>query len=124
MTRCISGALALAFLAGTGLQAAEQGTVGKGDPSAGTERRLELTPSQKTSIFTAIRRSGAAVTPPPGNVAIGVGAQLPDSIALRAFPDAVVRNLPAIEPYRYTIVNGTLVLIDPASMKVVATVRQ
>ena len=130
MTRSIrSGAIALALLAGTGLPVAQESTVGRGDPQASSEsvdqnRELQLTPAQKETIFTTIRRTATRVTPPPADVRIEIGAEVPSSIELYAFPDAVVKNLPAVKPYRFTIVNDMLVLIDPTSMKVIDATRQ
>ena len=131
MTRSIrSGAIALALLAGNGLIVAQEGTIGRGDPTASSEsvdqnRKLQLTPAQKATIFTTIRRTATRVTPPPTDVRIDIGAEVPSSsIELYAFPNVVVENLPAIKPYRFTIVNDMLVIIDPTSMKVIDTARQ
>jgi hypothetical protein len=130
MTRSIrSGAIALALLAGTGLAVAQESTVGRGDPKASSEsvdqkRKLQLTPAQKETIFTTIRRTATRVAPPPADVGIAIGAEVSSSIELYAFPDAVVKNLPAVKPYRFTIVNGMLVIIDPTSMKVIDIARQ
>src|SRR5262245_61658047 len=115
MTRSIrSGAIALALLAGNGLVVAQEGTIGRGDPTARSEsvdqnRKLQLTPAQKATIFTTIRRTATRVTPPPADVRIDIGAEVPSSIELYAFPDVVVENLPAVKPYRFTIVNDMLV---------------
>ena len=124
-----SGAIALALLAGTGPAVAQESTVGRGDPKVSSEsvdqnRKLQLTPAQKATIFTTIRRTATRVTPPPADVRIDIDAEVPSSIELYAFPDAVVKNLPAVKPYRFTIVNDMLVLIDPTSMKVIDTARQ
>ena len=122
-----STAIALALASGAGLATAQVGspaatTDGKGDTAP--KEKLQLSPVQKAMIFTAIRRSTTSVTPPPGDFRVAVGAQVSSSIALYALPDAAVANVPDAKPYKYTIVNDTLILVDPTSMRVVDTVRQ
>ena len=111
--------------ASTGLAVAQEGTVGRGDHqhraarALDQNRELQLTPAQKATIFTTIRRTATRVVPPPADVRIDIGAEVPSSIELYAFPDAVVENLPAVKPYRFTIVNDMLVLIDPTRATIV-----
>ena len=75
-------------------------------------------------IFTLIRRTRANVKPPPSNILIAIGAQVPSSTELYSLPDAVAAKLPTAKPYVYTIVQDTLVLVDPASREIVATELQ
>jgi hypothetical protein len=84
---------------------------------------LELTPIQKEMIFTAIRRSSVKIANPPRNLDVSIGAQVASSTELYALPDQVVADVPDLKSFRFTIVNNTLLLIDPASMRVVEIIR-
>lgn len=48
-----------------------------------------------------------------------VGAILPNSVELHPLPDALVAHLPAAGQYRYTIVHGRPVVVDPGSHRIV-----
>jgi Protein of unknown function (DUF1236) len=128
MKKFIQGtAIALVLVCSAGLAGAQVGTPaattdGKGDSAP--KEQLQLSPVQKAMIFTAIRRSTTSVTPPPGNFRVAVGAQVSSSIALYALPDAAVDKVPDAKSYKYTIINDTLILVDPTSMQVVDTIRQ
>src|SRR5687768_18459566 len=50
----------------------------------------QLSPAEKQTIFTLIRRSGAAVNPPPRDINVAVGAQVPDGTGLLSLPQAAV----------------------------------
>jgi Protein of unknown function (DUF1236) len=109
-------------------QADKPSTVGvapsKTEDEPGRNQKLELSPSQKAAIMTAIRRTAINVTTPSRNVVVAVGAQFPSSTKLFGLPEDVTTDMPAVKPYKFTMVNGTLVLVDPASMRVVAMIRQ
>jgi uncharacterized protein DUF1236 len=49
---------------------------------------------------------------------------LPTSIELYPLPDDVSAALPATKDYRYTVVQNQVVIVDPATMKVVDVIRQ
>jgi len=81
--------------------------------------RTELTPVQKTAILQAVKRDNRKVTLPPGATAQAqVGAELPASMELYMLPDTVLAEIPAAKPYKYTRINGQVVLVDPTTMRV------
>jgi hypothetical protein len=84
----------------------------------------QLTPAEKQTIFTLIRRTGTAVKPPPRDINVAVGAQVPDATALFSLPQAAFDKVPSVKPYEFTIVNNAFVLVDPVSRKIVAIGRQ
>jgi hypothetical protein len=124
-----SGAIALAFLASTGIAGAQDGAPGNDSamsptPTSQPQTRrqiAQLSPAQKERIFTLIRRSGVDVKPPPSNMLVAIGAEVPSATELYSLPGAAVAEVPAARPYEYTIVFDTLVLVDPASRQIVAT---
>ena len=119
-----AGLIAFVLLSATGSFAAAQTTspVGKSEQSHDL-KPLNLTPTQKEAIFTAVRRSSVSVTQPPSSLSVAIGAQVPASTQIYTLPDAVVADLPELRSYRFTVVNDTLLLIDPTSMRVVEIIR-
>jgi hypothetical protein len=77
-----------------------------------------LTESQKVAIVQAVRQNRRDVKVPPG-VHAHVGAELPASMELHMLPDRALADIPEAKPYRYTVVDDRVVLVDPTSMRVV-----
>jgi hypothetical protein len=48
-----------------------------------------------------------------------VGATLPASVALRALPATVTRQVPAVRPYKYAILDKSLLIINPTDRVIV-----
>jgi hypothetical protein len=126
------GPIALAFLVSAGVARAENGAPGwdnsmsptrTGQPQTRKQIR-QLSPAQKEKIFTAIRKNRVHVQPPPSSILVVIGALVPSSTELYSLPEAAVAKVPAARSYEYTIVQDTLVLVDPVSRQVVATERQ
>ena len=107
----------------TGLAAAQTANPAGTNQQSQALKHLELTPIQKEIIFTAIRRSSVKIANPPSNLDVSIGAQVASSTELYALPDQVVADVPDLKFFRFTIVNNTLLLIDPASMRVVEIIR-
>jgi hypothetical protein len=119
-----AGLIAFVLLSATGGFAAAQTTspVSKSEQSQDL-KPLNLTPTQKEAIFTAVRRSSLSITKPPSSLSVAIGAQVPASTQIDTLPDAVVADLPELRSFRFTIVNNTLLLIDPTLMRVVEIIR-
>jgi hypothetical protein len=83
------------------------------------EMQKGLTPAQKDAILQAVKRDNRKVTPPVGASAQAqVGAELPPSIELYMLPDTVLAQIPAAKSYKYTRIEGKVVLVDPTTMRV------
>jgi len=81
---------------------------------------LQLTPVQRQTIYRTIVRERVARA--PATVEYRVGARVPESVQLYSVPQAVAVEVPAIQAYKYMVVNDRVVLIDPATSEVVAEV--
>jgi hypothetical protein len=57
-----------------------------------------------------------------GDYAYAVGARVPATARLAPIPQAVVAEVPIVQPYRYMVFNGRVLLIDPVTSTVVADV--
>jgi hypothetical protein len=53
-----------------------------------------------------------------------VGSRVADTAALRPLPAPVIADVPAVRPYRYMVINGRLLLVDPVTSTVVADVTE
>ncbi|HEX3948963.1 MAG TPA: DUF1236 domain-containing protein [Steroidobacteraceae bacterium] len=83
-----------------------------------TRRPLALTPVQRRTIYRTIVRE--RVEPVPPTVEYRIGARVPESATLYPVPDTVAVEVPTVRPYKYMVVNGEVVLVDPATGVVVA----
>jgi hypothetical protein len=121
MTHLRHAAIAAAVLAGVSAAQA-QTTVITREPvqtqTVVTEQPLVLTPVQRRTIYRTIVRERVAQRAP--TVEYRVGTRVPADVELRAVPDTVAVEVPAIRRYKYMTVNNRVVLVDPATSEVVA----
>ncbi len=83
-----------------------------------TTAPLQLTPVQRQTIYRTIVRE--RVQPAPTEIEYRVGARIPATAQLYAVPQQVAVEVPAIQAYKYMVVNDRVVLVDPATSQVVA----
>ena len=112
-------AVALTVLAAGTSAASAQTTIITREP-AQVAAPLELTPTQRTTVYRTIVRERVAA--PTAGTEMRIGTRVPDTVALQAVPDAVAVEVPAIRTYRYMVVNNRVLLVDPATSTVVAEV--
>lgn len=82
-----------------------------------------LTADQKQAIARAVAQADRTVTVPPA-VDARVGAELPASMELYMLPDLALADIPEAKPYRYTVVDSHIVLVDPTTMRVVEVLEK
>lgn len=83
-----------------------------------TTQPLRLTPVQRQTIYRTIVRE--RVRPAQETVEYRVGMRVPASTQLYTIPEPVAVEVPAIQSYKYMVVNDRVVLVDPATSEVVA----
>jgi hypothetical protein len=111
------GAVVLAFLAGVGaVSAAGAGWLKLSD-------RLYLTSAQERVLWQTIGRQNASTKAPPGFIA-SIGAVVPGSVTLHAMPSNAVSRIPTTEPFRYTILDEHLLIVNPDDRKVVEIITE
>lgn len=111
-----AGALVLFFATGVAPIAAQ--TAGITEPSTA----LRLTPQQRTEIYAAVAKTKLR-TPPPPDLSVAVGAEIPPVTELYALPESVTAEVPSAKFYRYTIAQNQVVIVDPTNLKVVDVIR-
>ena len=124
-----NGAMVLALFASVGIASAQNSPMAPaGSPPAAKSQgsmngSLQLSAAQKTSIFQSVTKEKVK-SPPPANLQVSVGAQIPASIELYPLPANIVADVPAAKAYKYTVSQNQVVLVDPTNMKVVEVIKQ
>ena len=83
-----------------------------------TTQPLQLSPVQRQTVYSTIVRE--RVAPAQATVTYRVGMHVPPTAQLYAVPQTVAVEVPAIQSYKYMLVNGRVVLVDPSTSEVVA----
>ena len=85
--------------------------------SGAIEQKLILSSAQRASIYDRVSTDKSKVAPKDFSPVIG--ADVPPMIELYTLPDDAVAGVPAAKLYKYTMVEGKVVLVDPTNMRVV-----
>ena len=84
---------------------------------------LQLNAQQKAAIFQSVTKDKVK-SPPPANMQVSVGGQVPASIELYPLPANVVSEVPAAKSYKYTVAQNQVLIVDPTNMKIVDVIKQ
>ena len=89
-----------------------------------THGPIVLTPEQRTVIYRTVTRE-RRVAPAPGPVvSYEVGAPVPREVAVYDFPEDAYIEVPQLRSYRYVYVNNRLMLVDPATSRVIDVIAE
>jgi hypothetical protein len=110
------GALMVTLSIGLAPVAAQTG--GITEPST----TLQLNAQQRAQIYEAVGKSKLR-TPPPPDIPVTVGAQIPPVTELYALPESVTADVPSAKFYRYTVAQNRVIIVDPTNLKVVDVIR-
>ena len=80
---------------------------------------LVLTGAQEHLMWQRLVGRNAGSTTTPSGLIAAIGATLPASVALRALPASVTRQIPAVRPYKYAMLGKTLLIINPTDRVIV-----
>lgn len=122
MTQFRHVAIAAALLASAGAAGAQTTVITREPVQTQTivTTQPALTPVQRQTIYRTIVRE--RVVPAPPSVEYRIGARVPEGAHLYAVPQSVAVEIPAVKTYKYMMVNGHVVLVDPATSEIVADV--
>ena len=125
-----NGAIVLALLASVGATFAQSPTspaapapAAKPQDSMKQGGSLQLNAQQKAAIFQSVTKEKVK-SPPPANLQVSVGAQVPASIELYTLPANIVSEVPAAKPYKYTVAQNQVLIVDPTNLKIVDVIKQ
>ena len=133
MKTCLRyGVIIAALFASAGFAAAQNSPMSPSQtaptspsPRAGANQMnsTQLTAQQKTQIFQTVTKEKVK-SPPPANLQVSIGSQVPASVELYPLPANVVSAVPATKQYKYTVAQNQVVLVDPATMRIVDVIKQ
>lgn len=84
--------------------------------TGGVTASLELSDAETTEVASFLRSAPEDTSSP---WRLGLGAELPATIALHIFPDELILRVPKLDGYRYARTGGELVIADPSDRNVV-----
>jgi len=82
---------------------------------------LHLTSAQRADIWRSLRKRADDAQIATG---LGVGEAVPDTMQMLSFSHSVRRKVPAVRSYRYVLVHGQVLLVDPKTKKIVAIISK
>jgi hypothetical protein len=86
-------------------------------PDGTVRQNLALTAGQRSAIYNIVIRQRAK--PHADQIVITVGAPVPPTIDLVDLPDQATANNPSAALFKYAMVHGDVVVVDPVAMRVV-----
>ncbi|HET9904325.1 MAG TPA: DUF1236 domain-containing protein [Xanthobacteraceae bacterium] len=106
----------------SGQNGAGQGRTGRGETTGAAPANVTVNTEQRTKIKQHISelRVGRVDNP---NFTVSVGSTVPRSVTLHALPPSIVEIVPAWRSYRYVLVEDEIVIIDPATFRIVAVIE-
>lgn len=81
---------------------------------------LELTGEERAFILANLPR---VADPGEFRFRLALGADVPERVTLRLFPQDIVRRIPRLESYRFTVVGDDVVIADPRSREIALVIR-
>jgi hypothetical protein len=88
-------------------------------PSAAEEHNLSLTQAQQSEIWRTLGKSAAKTQEPAG---LNVGEAVPDTMNVLRFNRHLRQKIRAIGSYRYALLHGQVLIVDPATKQIVSII--
>ncbi|MGF6306117.1 hypothetical protein ABIB82_000463 [Bradyrhizobium sp. i1.8.4] len=114
---------ALLALSGVSAAAAREMSGRAGNRMSGAGDTLQLTDAQQKSIWNDVSRHAANQTAPSGFDA-AVGAAVPSAVSTYPLPRQARRDVPAVRPYRYAMMQDKLLIVNPSDHKIAQIVSK
>ena len=83
---------------------------------------LDLTTAQRAEIWRRLGNQQATNAPP--GFQPKVGAAVPASVQLKTLPSSVSNQVPQVQSYDYAMVQSQLLIVDPATKKIVSIITE
>ena len=87
--------------------------------AGGEKGKLSLSEAQQSEIWRALRNQARKTQEPAG---LNVGEVVPDDMNLLSFGPRFRGKIPALRPYRYSLLHDRVLIIDPATKKIIAII--
>jgi len=83
---------------------------------------LELTAAQRAEIWQRLGKQQGTNAPPGFQPT--VGATVPATMQLKTLPSSVLSRVPQIQSYNYAMLQSQLLIVDPATKKIVSIITE
>ena len=114
---------ALLALSGVSAAAAKPMSGHAGNGMSGASDTLQLSDAQQKSIWNDVSHHAANQTPPTGFDAT-VGAAVPAAVSTYPLPRQARRDVPALRPYRYAMMQDKVLIVNPSDHKIADVVAK
>jgi len=91
-------------------------------PSVPPAQGPALTAAQKAAIFSSVMLDKSKINSGE-NFELSVGEPIPSTVELHPLPAGALAEAPAARPYRYALVADQVVLVDPATMRIIDVIK-
>lgn len=88
-------------------------------PGTGEKREVSLTHAQRSEIWRALGERAGKTQEPAG---LQVGEAVPAPMNVLSFKHSLRQKIRAIRHYRYTLLHDQVLIVDPATKKIIAVV--
>ncbi len=83
---------------------------------------LELTATQRAEIWQRLGKQQGTNAPPGFQPT--VGAMVPATMQLKTLPSSVLSQVPQMQSYNYAMLQSQLLIVDPATKKIVSIITE
>jgi hypothetical protein len=99
--------------------------IDEGGPAAPGSRpqvaELQLSPAERAIVLDSISPD---FPPAPVRLRLALGAEIPRSVQLHSFPDAVLDRVRRLADFRFIVVEGDVVIVDPRERSIALVVER
>jgi hypothetical protein len=114
---------AVLLLSGVSVASAASHMSNRSGSSAAASDKLDLSSAQQKSIWKDIGRHAANQNAPP-DFNPAVGTAIPGGVNTYPLPRQAARDVPAVKPYRYAMLQDKLLIVNPSDQKIADVVSK
>ena len=98
-----------------------EGSIESAGPPPAPPPALALSSEQMRLIYESVPKDRARTEL---RIRLALGAEIPRRVALFAFPNALIAQVPQVAPFRYIVVENDVVIVDPAAYEIAMVISE
>jgi hypothetical protein len=99
----------------------DEGSFETAGPPLAPSQTLLLSPEEMHLVYIDVPKDRARTEL---RIRLALGAEVPRSVTLFAFPDAVIARVPQVAPYRYIVVEDDVVIVDLTDYEIAMVISE
>jgi uncharacterized protein DUF1236 len=99
----------------------DEGSFETAGPPLAPSQNLLLSPEEMHLVYADVPKEPARTEL---RIRLALGTEVPRSVTLFAFPDAVIAQVPKVAPFRYIVVDDDVVIVDPADYEIAMVISE